>query len=277
MGKFAQNQNNFLQNVYAGYGYLWQGKEEIVTQQLIVDPIQDVGIKMLTNFLVKTKEAEHPTANNGHGHSHGCSHGHSHGNGGFINEWLFHSQVKLISTIFFPIIYSFSKIDALSGLPTSLSYINIPFKFMGINPLEGIYVANDFLKSALGKDNIIYNNQVTNYFTNGYIDLRSENVEYADFMDSYRSFMESIDSALHVKDNFDVYMNNDILKNPVVAKKAAIHVGGLAALYYHTEKAQEAVDGFIHNKQLKSNAEATLNDNLLVALNTFISHNEAPA
>jgi hypothetical protein len=233
----AKTEYSLIENVVKNYQYLWQGSHEIILQQLIIDPIQDTIIKGLLDKVVKSND-KHQT------HTH-C-HGHSHGNG-FVAEWLFHFNVKAAATLVFPLIYSLKNFEFYNFISSSTSsYFTPVIKILGINPLEMLYAANGYIKPYLGDDNIIFNNRIINYFKDDYITSRSNNTEYGHFIDDYRLYMETVDSLLHTTDYIEVYFNNDILYNPKVAAKAAVHASLLGVLYHNTESTQTDIDNGIY-------------------------------
>jgi hypothetical protein len=230
------------------YQYLWQGKSEVILQQLLLDPLQDSLIKKLTLALIATSQ-----------HSH-CHHCHGHGQAQsflaeLMQEFIFHFGIKAVATVSFPIIYLVKPQDlahdSLSGL---LSFGQQAVKFFGINPLEGVYALHSMIENALGADNIITNNAITAYFSNDYVSSRTTDQDYGHFMDNYRIYMEGFDAAIHATDNIMVLaqsFNHDLNQNIIVTTKAAGLFGGLLMLKSHTDFKQDGIDQEIYHNSTR--------------------------
>lgn len=247
---------NYFQQVQKGYEYLYSDMGEISWHQLIIDPIQDVFLKMgFTKFIqYQTPSAPVPIQIScSHG---GCTSPHTINNDDdesftkhFIEEYTIHASVKVVATIIFPIIHP---LNISNYLAPNIRYAgDEAIKFLGIAPLEVI----SSIKILPSSSKIIGNS--LDYITfreNHYID-RAQDPEYEKFSNDYETWMEAIDAGMHAYDEFSTIINNLHTKGMFVASNLWYQLR--TALYSTTQATKQIHDQKIHDLREEATPEAT--------------------
>jgi hypothetical protein len=226
----------YIAKIYVGYQYLWQVRYKILKEQLALDPLQDSVLETAFDKAVSY-------GNNNLKHSHFGLHqllhhvplpygfdAHSFG-----IEFLLHSGVKFIATLAFPLIYPLLNdpivTDDVPGIVKSVTTQSV--KFFGINPLEGVHTVKSFFAENTTMHSILDNFS----YGEGYHLQMAENSEFREVITSYQTWMESVDAAMHVIDEFSILYNNRDLPHIPLVSSLYLHARGY--LYEQTKAEEE--------------------------------------
>lgn len=266
----SNNINSYTNKVIETAKYIYAGAMEIIPKQFILDPIQDTILSKLV-FSFMSLGAKVIVAPRG---CFTCSIAFSNDFNGvhlghtrmkdmqfcgvvnkkispinhveeFVKEFVIHAVIKISSTVIFPFGYSAYNIALKNGneIINGLSYgAKIITKYVGINPLEGIFA----ISNIIPEDNFIINNSITDKIQSNYIKARAVDPLYEQVSKDYDLYMEAVDGLSHFADHIRAIITN--LNSPYIYVKVSIMAAAFYALSYNTEekehKIDQAVDGF---------------------------------
>jgi|GEM_PF-4187733 len=277
MDKKEDKNNNKMSYIYSvsnTISYLYEGAIETSFKQFILDPIQDTILnKMVYSFMsLGAKNIIAPAAcvacslfsssSRNKPHSFAKIEGLKYCGSTinemqygseiklsanplheFIKDFAIHALIKITSTIIFPFIYnmpSYIKHDNVFMKYTNEGMENI-VKYVGVNPLEGIFAISTLIPS----DNIIKNNSITNWVYDNYIKSRAQDPLYDKEIKDYDLYMEAVDGLSHFADHIGAIRSN--IDSPYMYLKVPAMTAAFFALSYNTENKESEIDQSVND------------------------------
>ena len=180
--------------------------------------------------------------------------------GHFISDVAFHAVLKSTAALAFPIIYAAKLELSETDFPNwGKNIIN----WVGIRPLEGVFMLDTLSKVTLGEENLLRSNSLTKEISNDYINPRAEDDEYKEFMEGLNLYMSAADAFMHVIDYVSltyaqVSKTGLINTAPNIVALAFV----IVALHYNTDHKHTEINHAIEEKKKHKNEDISISTEL---------------
>jgi hypothetical protein len=171
----------------------------------------------------------------------------------FFSDVIFHAKLKFAWALAFPLLYA-AKIEFIEAdFPNWAKTI---INWVGIRPLEGVFMLDTLSKVTLGEDNPLRSNILTEEISNDYINPRAEDDWHKEFMEALSIHMSVQDTAFHMFD-YAMLIYAQVSKTGLINTAPNIVAIAiiLAAFHYNTDHKHAEIDIAIEERKKHSNED----------------------
>jgi hypothetical protein len=171
----------------------------------------------------------------------------------FFIDIIFHVKLESAWALVFPPLYA-AKVEFIEAdFPNwGKNLIN----WVGIRPLEGVFMLDTLSKVTLGEENPLRSNSLSKEISNDYINPRAEDDWHKEFMEGLNLHMSVVDTIGHMID-YALLIHAQTSKTGVIntLPNIAVIVIILAALHYNTDHKHAEIDIAIEEKKKHNNED----------------------